>query len=75
MSELLGKAGGLGKYSEIWRGAETQPGGEFRHSSDPNCTFCCYKRFFLICPVPQIQPRVALFCMMQLKSIIGKPEM
>lgn len=46
MSELLGKAGGLGKYSEIWRGAETQPGGEFRHSSDPNCTFCCYKRFF-----------------------------
>lgn len=31
--------------------------------------------FFFVCPIPQIQPRVALFYMMQLKSIIGKPEM
>lgn len=56
MSELLGEAGGLGKHSEICRGAETQPGGDLRHSSDSNCTFCCYKRVLLFVQYHKYSP-------------------
>lgn len=61
MSELLGKVGGLGKHSEIWRGAETQPGGEFKHSNDSNCTFCCYKRLPLFIQYHKYSPESLCF--------------
>lgn len=76
---LVAESGGswcTGKrYSELW-GVEILSVKVNEHASVVRVTLIVpflLQEVSVVCSILQIEPRVALFCMMQLKSIIMKP--